>query len=77
MVTPLYFQAYSGHTETCSQLRVIFSFYASTIIPAIEAMDQVSDNFLSKLLPYVQKVSQWPAALFLDKPSQNNCFTNT
>ncbi|XP_029383324.1 HEAT repeat-containing protein 1 isoform X2 [Echeneis naucrates] len=48
-------QAYSGHSGSCSQLRVIFSFYASTIVPALDAMDKVSDTIISKLLPYVQR----------------------
>uniref|UniRef100_A0A3P8SR54 HEAT repeat-containing protein 1 n=1 Tax=Amphiprion percula TaxID=161767 RepID=A0A3P8SR54_AMPPE len=48
-------QAYSGHSGNCSQLRVIFSFYASTIVPALDAVDKVSDTIISKLLPYVQK----------------------
>lgn len=66
-IISVYFQAYSGHSASCSQLRVIFSFYASTIVPAVEAMDKVSDSFISKILPYVQKVTQQSAALFLDK----------
>ncbi|XP_070782715.1 HEAT repeat-containing protein 1 [Enoplosus armatus] len=48
-------QAYSGHSGSCSQLRVIFSFYASTIVPALDAVDKVSDTIISKLLPYVQR----------------------
>ncbi|XP_059180177.1 HEAT repeat-containing protein 1 isoform X2 [Centropristis striata] len=48
-------QAYSAHSGSCSQLRVIFSFYASTIVPALDAVDKVSDAIISKLLPYVQK----------------------
>uniref|UniRef100_A0A3Q1EQT7 HEAT repeat-containing protein 1 n=1 Tax=Acanthochromis polyacanthus TaxID=80966 RepID=A0A3Q1EQT7_9TELE len=48
-------QAYSGHSGSCSQLRVIFSFYASTIVPALDTVDKVSDTIISKLLPYVQK----------------------
>ncbi|KAI3365131.1 hypothetical protein L3Q82_010114, partial [Scortum barcoo] len=48
-------QAYSGRSGSCSQLRVIFSFYASTIVPALDAVDKVSDTIISKLLPYVQK----------------------
>lgn len=51
------FQAYSGHSGSCSQLRVIFSFYASTIVPALDAVDKVSDTIISKLLPYIQKVT--------------------
>ncbi|XP_070707428.1 HEAT repeat-containing protein 1 [Pempheris klunzingeri] len=48
-------QAYSGRSGSCSQLRVIFSFYASTIVPALDAVDSVSDSIIAKLLPYVQK----------------------
>ncbi|KAF3704004.1 HEAT repeat-containing protein 1 Protein BAP28 [Channa argus] len=48
-------QAYSEHSESCSQLRVIFSFYASTIVPALDAVDKVSEAIISKLLPYVQR----------------------
>lgn len=36
---------------------MIFSFYASTIVPALDAVDKVSDAIISKLLPYVQKVT--------------------
>lgn len=52
-----FFQAYSGCSGSCSQLRVIFSFYASTVVPALNAVDKVSDGIISKLLPYVQKVT--------------------
>lgn len=52
----LSFQAYSGQTGSCSQLRIIFSFYASTIVAALDAVDRVSDSIISKLLPYIQKV---------------------
>ncbi|KAM9425995.1 HEAT repeat-containing protein 1 isoform 2-T2 [Pholidichthys leucotaenia] len=48
-------QAYSGHSGGCSQLRVIFSFYASTIVSALDAMGKVSDAIISKLLPYIQR----------------------
>ncbi|XP_056222571.1 HEAT repeat-containing protein 1 [Seriola aureovittata] len=48
-------QAYSGHSGSCSQLRVTFSFYASTIVPALDAVDNVSDTIIAKLLPYVQR----------------------
>ncbi|XP_017294030.1 HEAT repeat-containing protein 1 isoform X2 [Kryptolebias marmoratus] len=47
-------QAFSGLSDTFSQLRVIFSFYASTIVPALDAVDKVSDSIIAKLLPYVQ-----------------------
>ncbi|KAM9838096.1 HEAT repeat-containing protein 1 [Aulostomus maculatus] len=48
-------QAYSGLSGSCSQLRVIFSFYASTIVSALDAVGRVSDTIIAKLLPYVQK----------------------
>ncbi|XP_061612470.1 HEAT repeat-containing protein 1 [Phyllopteryx taeniolatus] len=48
-------QAFSGHSRSYSQLRVVFSFYASTIVSALDAVDKVSDTIVAKLLPYVQK----------------------
>ncbi|RVE59903.1 hypothetical protein OJAV_G00193470 [Oryzias javanicus] len=45
-------QAFSGFSS--SQLRVIFSFYASTIVPALAATDRVSEHLMAKLLPYIQ-----------------------
>ncbi|XP_019730064.1 HEAT repeat-containing protein 1 isoform X2 [Hippocampus comes] len=48
-------QAFSGHSQSFSQLRVVFSFYASTIVSALDAVDKVSDTIISKLLPYVQE----------------------
>ncbi|XP_018616676.2 HEAT repeat-containing protein 1 [Scleropages formosus] len=48
-------KAYSHSGENCPQLRVIFSFYASTIIPALDAVEKVTDALVAKLLPYVQK----------------------
>ncbi|XP_028287492.1 HEAT repeat-containing protein 1 isoform X2 [Parambassis ranga] len=63
-------QAYSGHSGNCSQLRVIFSFYAATIVPALDAVDKVSDTIISKLLPYVQRglkspLSDYKAATYM------------
>ncbi|XP_068585412.1 HEAT repeat-containing protein 1 [Cebidichthys violaceus] len=63
-------QAYSGHSGSCSQLRVIFSFYASSIVPALDAVDKVSDAIISKLLPFVQKglkssLTDYKAATFM------------
>lgn len=52
----LFFQAYSGQTGSCSQLRIIFSFYASTVVAALDAVGRVSDSIIAKLLPYIQKV---------------------
>ncbi|XP_077406288.1 HEAT repeat-containing protein 1 isoform X2 [Vanacampus margaritifer] len=63
-------QAFSGHTQSFSQLRVVFSFYASTIVSALDAVDKVSDTIISKLLPYVQKglkseVADYKAATYM------------
>lgn len=51
-------QAYSGSVQDgkCSQLRVIFSFYAAAIVPALDAVEKVTDSIVAKLLPYVQMV---------------------
>ncbi|KAG7492749.1 hypothetical protein MATL_G00017170 [Megalops atlanticus] len=48
-------KAYSGSSGNCAQLRVIFSFYASTIVPALDAVEKVTDTLIAKLLPFVQK----------------------
>ncbi|XP_064176653.1 HEAT repeat-containing protein 1 isoform X2 [Anguilla rostrata] len=48
-------KAYAGSSGNCAQLRVAFSFYASTIVPALEAVEKVTDTLIAKLLPYVQK----------------------
>ncbi|XP_007565302.1 HEAT repeat-containing protein 1 [Poecilia formosa] len=63
-------QAYSGHSESFSQLRVIFSFYACTIVPALDAVDKISDTIIAKLLPYVQmglksSLSDFKAATYM------------
>ncbi|XP_063039615.1 HEAT repeat-containing protein 1 [Engraulis encrasicolus] len=49
-------KAYSefAHNGSCPQLRVIFSFYASTIVPALEAAETVTDQIIAKILPNVQ-----------------------
>ncbi|XP_003410958.1 HEAT repeat-containing protein 1 isoform X1 [Loxodonta africana] len=38
-----------------AQLRVLLSFYASTIVSALVAAEDVSDNIVAKLFPYIQK----------------------
>ncbi|XP_077357877.1 HEAT repeat-containing protein 1 isoform X2 [Festucalex cinctus] len=63
-------QAFSGHTQSFSQLRVVFSFYASTVVSALDAVGKVSDTIISKLLPYVQKglksdVADYKAATYM------------
>ncbi|XP_054899068.1 HEAT repeat-containing protein 1 isoform X2 [Poeciliopsis prolifica] len=63
-------QAYSGHSKSFSQLRVIFSFYACTIVPALDAVGKISDAIIAKLLPYVQmglksSLSDYKAATYM------------
>uniref|UniRef100_A0A671P7E6 HEAT repeat-containing protein 1 n=1 Tax=Sinocyclocheilus anshuiensis TaxID=1608454 RepID=A0A671P7E6_9TELE len=36
------------------QLRVIFSFYASTIVSALDAVEKITNSIIAKLLPFVQ-----------------------
>ncbi|XP_039541398.1 HEAT repeat-containing protein 1-like [Pimephales promelas] len=49
-------RAYSGllRDGNCPQLRVIFSFYASTIVSALDAVEKITNSIISKLLPFVQ-----------------------
>ncbi|KAI7796665.1 HEAT repeat-containing protein 1 [Triplophysa rosa] len=49
-------KAYSEffHDGNCPQLRVIFSFYASTIVPALDAVEKITDPIIAKLLPHIQ-----------------------
>ncbi|XP_051959284.1 HEAT repeat-containing protein 1 [Xyrauchen texanus] len=49
-------KAYSGFFRdgNCPQMRVIFSFYASTIVPALEAVEKITNPIIAKLLPYIQ-----------------------
>uniref|UniRef100_A0A671PAI0 HEAT repeat-containing protein 1 n=1 Tax=Sinocyclocheilus anshuiensis TaxID=1608454 RepID=A0A671PAI0_9TELE len=48
--------AYSGFVRdgNCPQLRVIFSFYASTIVSALDAVEKITNSIIAKLLPFVQ-----------------------
>lgn len=39
-----------------AQLRVLLAFYASTIVSALVTAEDVSDNIVAKLFPYIQKV---------------------
>ncbi|XP_062066669.1 HEAT repeat-containing protein 1 [Lepus europaeus] len=38
-----------------AQLRVLLAFYASTIVSALVTAEDVSDNIVAKLFPYIQK----------------------
>uniref|UniRef100_A0A8C3FEI2 HEAT repeat-containing protein 1 n=1 Tax=Chrysemys picta bellii TaxID=8478 RepID=A0A8C3FEI2_CHRPI len=46
---------FSVHHGGVSQLRVLFTFYASTIVSALGAVEKITDTIISKLLPYIQK----------------------
>uniref|UniRef100_A0A8C3TAF6 HEAT repeat-containing protein 1 n=1 Tax=Chelydra serpentina TaxID=8475 RepID=A0A8C3TAF6_CHESE len=48
-------KTFSVHHGSVSQLRVLFTFYASTIVSALGAVEKITDTIVSKLLPYVQK----------------------
>ncbi|XP_069625106.1 HEAT repeat-containing protein 1 [Ranitomeya imitator] len=48
-------KAFSKDSEGKAKLRVLISFYVSTIVAAMEAAENLSDTFVAKLLPYVQK----------------------
>lgn len=49
-------KAYSEFSRdgNCPQLRVIFSFYASTIVAALDAVEKITDPIIAKLLPHIQ-----------------------
>uniref|UniRef100_A0A673MTJ6 HEAT repeat-containing protein 1 n=1 Tax=Sinocyclocheilus rhinocerous TaxID=307959 RepID=A0A673MTJ6_9TELE len=49
-------KAYSGFVRdgNCPQLRVIFSFYASTIVSALDSVEKITNSIIAKLLPFVQ-----------------------
>ncbi|XP_069810466.1 HEAT repeat-containing protein 1 [Dendropsophus ebraccatus] len=48
-------KAFSEDSESKAKLRVLISFYVSTIVAALEAADRITETFVAKLLPYVQK----------------------
>lgn len=50
------FQAFAEYPGNSTQLRVLFTFYASTIVSALVAAEDLSDNIVAKLFPYIQKV---------------------
>lgn len=50
------FQAFAEYPGSSTQLRVLLSFYASTIVSALVAAEDLSDNIVAKLFPYIQKV---------------------
>ncbi|XP_063774132.1 HEAT repeat-containing protein 1 [Pseudophryne corroboree] len=48
-------KVFSEDTGEAAKLRVLMSFYASTIVSALDAAEKISDALIAKLLPYVQK----------------------
>ncbi|XP_042312567.1 HEAT repeat-containing protein 1 [Sceloporus undulatus] len=48
-------KAFSVHSGSVPQMRVLFTFYASTIVSALGAAASITDTLVSKLLPYIQR----------------------
>ncbi|KAM4828879.1 HEAT repeat-containing protein 1 [Thomomys bottae] len=48
-------KAFSAYPGSSAQLRVLLSFYASTIVSALLAAEDVPDSIVAKLFPYIQK----------------------
>ncbi|XP_021511049.1 HEAT repeat-containing protein 1 [Meriones unguiculatus] len=48
-------KAFAEYPGSSAQLRVILAFYASTIVSALVAAENLSDNVVAKLFPYIQK----------------------
>ncbi|XP_032098162.1 HEAT repeat-containing protein 1 isoform X2 [Sapajus apella] len=48
-------KVFAEYPGSSAQLRVLLAFYASTIVSALVAAEDVSDNIIAKLFPYIQK----------------------
>ncbi|XP_058525366.1 HEAT repeat-containing protein 1 isoform X2 [Ochotona princeps] len=48
-------KVFAEHPGSSAQLRVLLAFYASTIVSALVTAENVSDNIVAKLFPYIQK----------------------
>ncbi|KAL7987540.1 hypothetical protein Chor_006459 [Crotalus horridus] len=48
-------EVFSQYPGSSSQMRVLLTFYASTIVSALGAIANVTDTLVSRLLPYIQK----------------------
>ncbi|XP_053567913.1 HEAT repeat-containing protein 1 [Bombina bombina] len=48
-------KVFSDYPGSAAQLRVLLSFYVSSIVAALNAVENISDTLVSKLLPYIQK----------------------
>ncbi|XP_036210451.1 HEAT repeat-containing protein 1 isoform X4 [Myotis myotis] len=48
-------KVFAEYPGSSAQLRVLLTFYASTIVSALVTAENISDNIVAKLFPYVQK----------------------
>ncbi|XP_002760928.4 HEAT repeat-containing protein 1 [Callithrix jacchus] len=48
-------KVFAEYPGSSAQLRVLLAFYASTMVSALVAAEDVSDNIIAKLFPYIQK----------------------
>ncbi|XP_029449670.1 HEAT repeat-containing protein 1 [Rhinatrema bivittatum] len=48
-------KAFAENSGSVPQLRVLFSFYASTVVATMDAAEKILDPVVAKLLPYIQK----------------------
>ncbi|XP_024617224.1 HEAT repeat-containing protein 1 isoform X2 [Neophocaena asiaeorientalis asiaeorientalis] len=48
-------KVFAEYPGSSAQLRVLLTFYASTIVSALVTAEDLSDNIVAKLFPYVQK----------------------
>uniref|UniRef100_A0A670XZV7 HEAT repeat-containing protein 1 n=1 Tax=Pseudonaja textilis TaxID=8673 RepID=A0A670XZV7_PSETE len=57
-------KVFSQYPGSSSQLRVLLTFYASTVVSALGAVANVTDTLVSRLLPYIQKGLKSPLVDF-------------
>ncbi|XP_069340669.1 HEAT repeat-containing protein 1 [Eulemur rufifrons] len=48
-------KVFAAYPSGSAQLRVLLAFYASTIVSALVNAEDISDNIIAKLFPYIQK----------------------
>ena len=56
VVCGFFSQVFAEYPGSSAQMRVLLTFYASTIVSALVTAEDLSDNIVAKLFPYVQKV---------------------
>lgn len=54
------FQVFAEYPGSSAQLRVLLTFYASTVVSALVTAEDISDSIVAKLFPYIQKVGPAP-----------------